>query len=379
MNEQFLEIYKYLNSYDAKSAGNIYYGLELFLNSFDDSLVSLNNKISVLAEAGEYSSIGEVSKICEKIKKIQNEINGLINNMTLSDMENNNSEKDNTEITVNTVSVISENSPEVTIRTSKTDYNKYLVDTNEVHYLNENFENKRPCAYMFKEKRYLANTWREMLISVCVRLSKENYSLFQSFINNPNFKSAKRSYFSLNHIYGENDKIPETNIYIRRNINSNTITNIIKKMLIEFNINPSTFYIYLRADYSDLHNNSNDNIQIKPSDNNETEQIESGIQQMKIGEYVKMKMQKLSDAKYNFQPEMLSALLDRSKTKKMFGLYYPFLQKIDLNKNLDSQYSSRYWKDIFYFNKHCFFICSQWFNYNRKNFEQWIKEIEKSL
>lgn len=373
MNEQFLEIYKYLNSYDAKSAGNIYYGLELFLNSFNDSLASLNNKISVLAEAGEYASIGEVSMICEKIKKIQNEMNELINSMILSDLENNNSEKDSTE------SVISENSTESIAHTTRIDYNKYIVDTNEVHYLNENFENKRPIAYMLNNRRYLSNTWREMLISVCVKLSKENYSVFHSFVNNPSFKGTKKSYFSVNHIYGENDRIPETDIYLCRNINSNTITSIIKKMLIEFNINPSTFYIYLRADYSDLHNNADDNYETKLSGNNESEQTESETQQMKVGEYVKMKMQKLSDEKYNFQPEILSALLDRAKTKQIFGLYYPFLQKIDLNKNLSGQYSSRYWKDIFYFNKQCFFICSQWYDYNRKKFEQWIKEIEKSL
>lgn len=82
-------------------------------------------------------------------------------------------------------------------------------------------------------------------------------------------------------------KIPGTDVYVWVNMSANGIKDLIRKILIEFGIKPSTFYIYLRADYSSLHTED-----MNQENNKQSLAAASGI---KIGKYVRNRIRELAE------------------------------------------------------------------------------------
>lgn len=362
MNEMILEIYKHLNECDEKSARNIYYGMELFTNCFDDGLVFLQNQIQFLAKSGDYDEIDKANSFCKKIKQIQVEMSQVLDRMVSLTQENDDID-------------VEEQDLDIEIAAQNIDYSRFVVDTNEKHSLDENFEHKRPYGYMLLEKKYCADNWQKILVSVCAELAKINHGLLESFVNNPMFQGRKVKYFGTAPEKRKNKKIPGTQLYVWINLSANGIKQLIRKMLVEFGIKPSTFYIYLRADYSDLHMKDSKDF----DDNGMSEPMSSD---MKIGRYVRNVMRELADKNYHFSAEELGALLDKEKTKRLFGIRLPFFKKVDPNANIDVQRMDhtgnyRYWKEVYKFNGKSFLICSQWFEYNRERFEKWLLKIKE--
>lgn len=352
-----IKIYEYLSKYDNNSANQIYYGMELFSNSFDDGLAFLQREIQSKAQLGDYDAIDEINGICKQIKRIKNGMNQLLDQMAKEKKPDAFDEE---------YDIIDEN--------ENIDYSQCLVNTNDRHSLDEDFEYKRPCGFLLNGKRYNADNWQEMLISVCSELAKLNRSLLESFVISLDFKGKKINYFGKRHVHGKNKKIPGTDIYVWINLSANAIKNLIRKILVAFGIKPSVFFVFFRADYSQLHM---DNFVI--SDPGKTD---SNSNDMKIGKYVRCKLQELADRKYHFSNEELSVLLDKDKTKTTFGIRLPFFKKVDITSNLDIQRKDhtgnyRYWKDVYYFNEQYFLVCSQWFEYNRVKFESWLEKLEK--
>lgn len=367
MDNMIFDVYRYLLSCDSSSAHNIYYGMELFYNSFDDGLAFLKSTMQELIRTGNYEDIDKVNDICKKIRTIQNELSHVLDVAATLNTE-----------TVNeddlTFSYNEEMDESLCMMPENVDYSKYIVDTNEQHSLDEDYEHKRPCGYMVNGIRYEAGNWQDVLLNLCSTLSKENNGLLQSFVENSRFKGRKIRYFSNVHVPKKNKKIPGTDVYVWINMSANGIKNLIRKILIEFGIKPSTFYIYLRADYSSFHTED-----MKQENNEQALAMASG---MKIGKYVRTKIRELSDKRFNFSNEDLSDLLSKERTKQIFGIRLPFFKRIDINANLDVQRKDhtgnyRYWKDVFYFNGQHFLMCSQWFEYNRERFDKWISKIEK--
>lgn len=368
MDSIIIDVYKYLLSCDSSSANNIYYGMELFYNSFDDGLAFLKNTMQKLIQSGNYEDIDKVNDICKKIRIIQSELSHVLDvaatlNAEITD------EKDQN------ISYEEEIDNSLYMKSEIIDYSQYVVDTNKKHSLDEDYEHKRPCGYMVNGRRYEADNWQDVLVNLCSILAKENNGLLQSFVESPRFKGRKIKYFANVHVPKKNKKIPGTEVYVWINMSANGIKNLIRKILIEFGIKPSTFYIYLRADYSSLHTED-----MKQENSEQALAVASG---MKIGKYVRNKIRELSDKHFNFSDEDLSDLLSKEKTRQIFGIRLPFFKRIDINKNLDVQRKDhtgnyRYWKDVYYFNGQYFLVCSQWFEYNRERFDKWISKLENS-
>lgn len=141
----------------------------------------------------------------------------------------------------------------------KPDYDSYKVDETEVHNLDEDFSNKRPIGFLLEGKRYSVRNWNRLLVMVCEILSQKNSTLFQSFPEDESMQGRTRTYFSRKPMKYSCKKVGGTNIYVLTNNNGNGNCSIIIKMLEKYNIPTTSMEIYLRADYSPLHEND-DNV-----------------------------------------------------------------------------------------------------------------------
>lgn len=93
----------------------------------------------------------------------------------------------------------------------------------------------------------------------------------------------KVKYFGYEEIIDENGisnaKILGSDLYVWTNLSNNSVVKLVRKLLIKFDMNERDMYIFLRADYSELH----DYIDVSNSASIDSEGE-------KIGKYVLSKM-----------------------------------------------------------------------------------------
>lgn len=141
----------------------------------------------------------------------------------------------------------------------KPNYDSYKVDETEPHNLDEDFTNKRPICFSLEGKKYSVRNWNRLLIMVCEILSQKNPKLFQSFPDDESMQGRTRTYFSRKQMKYACKKVGGTDIYVLTNNNGNGNCSIIIKMLEKYNIPTTSMEIFLKADYSPLHNNDDEN------------------------------------------------------------------------------------------------------------------------
>lgn len=99
-------------------------------------------------------------------------------------------------------------------------------------------------------------------------------------------------------------------------------------------------------------------------------------EEMKIGKLVMFYLNKMQKENLLSSEELLK-LQDENYSKIKFDLNYPFLKKIDKNKDYKQQRlvkdHSRYWAKEYIFNGKSYFACSEWYKTNRSYFESWLK------
>lgn len=136
---------------------------------------------------------------------------------------------------------------------SKPNYDSYKVDETESHNLDEDFTNKRPTCFSLEGKKYYVRNWNRLLVMVCEILNKQNPNLFQSFPDDESMQGRTRKYFSRQQMKYACKKVGGTDIYVLTNNNGNGNCSIIIKMLEKYNIPTTSVEIFLKADYSPLH------------------------------------------------------------------------------------------------------------------------------
>ncbi|MGN0594115.1 MAG: hypothetical protein ACI4I6_03065, partial [Hominimerdicola sp.] len=216
-------------------------GLELFSNSFDDSLAVLKSQVKELANSGDVDKIAQIQlfvPIMKKIQSLQSDFNNYLNTMANSD------KKDCDEIDDFDKDIENKNS---------IDYLKYSVDSTIPHSLDEDFEHKRPCAFLLNGQKYQADNWQDVLTNLCNILASDNKKAFDELVDNNIFSGRKVKYFGKTYNPKKNKLIKNTDVYVWVNLSANMIRKLIRKILVQFGIKPSTFSVYFRADYSSLH------------------------------------------------------------------------------------------------------------------------------
>jgi hypothetical protein len=88
-----------------------------------------------------------------------------------------------------------------------------------------------------------------------------------------------------------------------------------------------------------------------------------------IGKLVQRYIFKILEFCFSKDETELIKLLNKDSSKQLFGINYPFLIEVDKN----SEKIDRYWKTKYTFNNRNFVITSEWYNWNREKFINYLK------
>lgn len=135
------------------------------------------------------------------------------------------------------------------------DYDSLKVDQNIPHTLYDVYTHKRPAGFEIFGKRYDAKDWKDVFVQTCEVLAAKDLGLFQSFVGDKTLQGRKVSYFCENEksVIRKPMKINGTNVFAMTNMSANQIRNVIERMLRKYSIKISEYRIYLKADYTSLH------------------------------------------------------------------------------------------------------------------------------
>lgn len=352
--------------------------LDFFKKEFAHDAVELKECLQLLSECmdGTIQNISEKAASCfsnrdfEKMKSYQDCVTELDSlqvklesYMALVDLDDAPNDYDNEE------EIITEHAAEKDGR--KINYADYAVDENTEYSLIDDFTHKRPAGFKLQNQRYVANDWKDVFVKTCSALAERNLFLFEGLVSDPTMQGKKVVYFAYSPAaMRKPELISGTKIYAHTNLSANQIRNIIQKMLRKFGISTSDYKMYLKADYTSLHNSC---------DNSETPQTSENSEDTKIGKYIRLKLRELSNQQKNFSANELIALQSKEWCKANLNLDFPIFKKCDPQVDISAQVKIgsyiRYWKEIFEFGGEKFLVTSQWYDRHRNPFDNWLNTL----
>jgi hypothetical protein len=358
VQNDIISIIEIIKRYFPKDSNEISDALDLLNLALDGLLNSTNRIISEFHMKKEYDKAAELLEFSKSVSGIQKKINeysALISIDSGLDEERLEDELD-----------------EIEEQKTIPNYSDYVVDSSIPHTLYEDFTYKKVVAFSLNNKRYEVKDWKDLLLQTCNLLVEIDETKFNEFIDDPVMKGRKVSYFSRKYIERKNEKIKKIDIYVWTNLSANSIRNLIRKLLRKFDIKLTDYYVYLRADYTPLHKHDKANDEHNP-DQNDTHD------EMKIGKFVRHALRELSNNQYRFADKEISEMLSKQWSKEVLGIDFPLLKKYKDNEDISAQIKdgnyNRFWKEIFEFNGMKFLVTSQWYEWNREPFIQWITRL----
>lgn len=354
-NDSFVKVYEFLLENAPETAHDVYEGLEMFKAGLEYGYEAICKLIR--ENCTDFSRVKTISEYGKTLDDLQKQVSDYLAEFSMKvSIEDEDFEDE---------PIADENEDDKSVN-----YDDYRVNSEIPHTLSESFMHKRICGFMLNNTRYEVGTWKDALITISEILYKEDKTLFTSFLESPAFCGRKNKYFSKtsngNPYYV---KMSNADIFIWTNHSATAICKVIKTMLLCYRKPVNSLYIYLRADYTQLHigeESSKAAVSTEPV--------------MKIGKYVRQTMSNLSASKFCFTPDMIAKLTNGEETKRLFGIGIPFLKEYINNGNLsaqtkDSKGNSRYWKEVFEFNGRNYLIVSQWQEANRDRFDKWLNSL----
>lgn len=136
----------------------------------------------------------------------------------------------------------------------KIDYDAFRVDETVPYSLASVLTNKKPAAFALYGQKYEADSWKQMLLQTCALLNRMNPMLFASLENDPDLQGRKRPYFSTDGAGLDTPaKIPDADMYVETHVSARYLKKMIIKLLGKYEIPEEEFMIYLRKDFTPLH------------------------------------------------------------------------------------------------------------------------------
>ncbi|MCM1048104.1 MAG: hypothetical protein NC433_06740 [Clostridiales bacterium] len=341
------KIVEFLLKETPEHAKEIYSAIGLLLNSIENTQSAIEGMMKSIdkndyAKLGEYYSMGkEVGKLKEKLSEIE-KCFGFEKNIFQGNEE------------------------------KLKDYEACRVDETVAHGVFENFIHKRPAAFSLEGQKYYVRDWKQVLRMICELLNQRDSEIFDSFTRDTNMQGSSRTYFA----YTDNNmnngiRISGSNVYIETARNADCICKTIVKMLDKYNIPVTSVQIYLRSDYTSLHEDSS----FKKSDGDKTGQDGTG---MKIGKYAK----EYFTAYFNDKNKSydLKNFLNKYWCNDKFGISYPLLKEVNSSVRILQQWGydkecTYYWaKPVLEINGKQYIMCKQWYKKCQEKLDKWIEE-----
>lgn len=359
-NNQFEKLAEFVKVNFPEKSSELADALDLVNMVFDDIYDSVISKINEQLMERNVKNTQEIFPFCDMIIETKNIINDYSSLFV------------NEEMLESELSI--ENTDDILERKPLPDYAVYSVDTSTPHSLYEDFTHTKACGFEFMGKRYEVKNMKDVLVTLCEILAKEDRNKILSFINDPTMQGRKAPYFSdkliIDGDVNKNEKIGDLDIYVWVNLSCNQLRNVIKRVLKKFNFKFESFKIYLRADYTELHTKKDNNIE----ENTNVDNIDS---EEKIGKYVSSCFKKLEN--YPFSYNELCAMQSSEWTLNTFGFSIPLIKKCDMSKTFTEQIKingyNRYWKNPYKLCGENYFIANQWYEHQREKFKNWFNSL----
>ena len=161
----------------------------------------------------------------------------------------------------------------------KIDYDAYRVDETVPYSLATVLTNKKPSAFSLYGQKYVVDSWKQMLLQTCALLNRMNPMLFASFESDPDLAGRKRPYFSRDGAGLDTPaKIPDADLYVETHVSARYLKKMISNLLGKYGIPGEEYLIYLKKDFSPLHEETFRERRVVPS--SETPEEESREEQL---------------------------------------------------------------------------------------------------
>lgn len=210
--------------------------LDLVKSVIEDTLESVHQSLDIAYTNKQYDDAQLLLEVAKSSQPLIVDIDNILNQLEIDRIEQDKekSEEEEKKIIPN--------------------YEEYIVDNRTEHTLYENFTFKRPFGFRYQnnEKLVKVNTWHDMLLAVCSDLYKSNTGMFISFESDRSMNGKKKKYFSKDKANMRVPVLISNNIYIETNLSSNSIRNLIVKLLKKYKLSIEQFKVYFRADYSSM-------------------------------------------------------------------------------------------------------------------------------
>jgi hypothetical protein len=124
------------------------------------------------------------------------------------------------------------------------------LNRNEPHSIEEDFTYKRPHGFILAGQATSGiTTWQRLYELVCRQLYQHDSVRFASLVENPEFIS-NRGHHSVTHDPDSLRKALEVDngLYVECNLSANGIRDMLRRLLVAFEIEPSQLQLFLRQD-----------------------------------------------------------------------------------------------------------------------------------
>jgi len=124
------------------------------------------------------------------------------------------------------------------------------LNRNEPHSLDEDFTYKRPHGFILAGQATSGiTTWQRLYELVCRQLYQGDSGCFGSLVDNPEFIS-NRGHHSVTHDPGSLRKAFQVDnvLFVECNLSANGIRDMIRRLLVAFDLEPGEFQLFLRQD-----------------------------------------------------------------------------------------------------------------------------------
>lgn len=214
---------------------DIFESIELLQTILNDTIIEISNKASkkvIERKFEEYNKLGEMAETLSRYDEQMDLMLSFLEIETNQDYETNN---------------------EIEEKKGLPNYEDYVVDNKVEHTLYENFTHIRPYGFKINDDKIIeAKSWQEVLIKTSELLFAIDERKFFSFEQNKSMNGKKNKYFSKDKSNLRKPGSINGELYIELNQSSNSIRNLIVKMLKEYGFKVGDYKVYYRADYTNL-------------------------------------------------------------------------------------------------------------------------------
>ena len=132
------------------------------------------------------------------------------------------------------------------------------VDSSEPHALSEKYQNKKITGYSFQGEYVEVSSWQDAQMKLLLELLRRHPNQFDTVLTDSRLRGKTRAYFTKKAAFTnggqqENSLIPGTEIYVHSKASSDQLAIRFRNLLEVFGYSQDDMKIYLRADYSPLH------------------------------------------------------------------------------------------------------------------------------